>query len=188
MVTITVGTNSYVPRTQANTYLDESVRGAPWKDVSGADRDRALISAFREIEKAKYVGVRTGGDAQVTQFPRDGIVNCDDIDRSGDSPAPIEVQEAQMEYAFELSQDPTLETSSGSGSNVKSVGAGTAKVAFFQPGRDSSGNKGTQFPTIVQRLLGCFLAGPSFGVTATGTDAESSFTECDEFGLSKGFE
>ncbi len=187
MVTLAVGTNSYATRVETNAYLDESVRGAPWKDVSNADKDRALISAFREIEKAKYVGVRTGGAAQVTQFPRDGIVNCDDIDRSGDDPAPIEVQEAQMEFAFELSQDPTLEGKSGSGSNVKSVGAGKAKVAFFQPGRDASGNKGTRFPTIVQRLLGCFLAGPAFGVVATGTDGESSFDECDEFGLSKGF-
>ena len=92
-----------------------------------------------------------------------------------------------MELAFELSQDPSQEGKSGSGSNVKSVGAGPAKVAFFQPGRDVSGNKGTRFPSIVQRLLAPFLAGDGLGIIVTGTDGESSFTECDEFGLSQGF-
>lgn len=187
MVTLTIGVNSYATRNEANTYLDASVRAEAWKPLPGSDKDRALISAFREIEKAKYQGVRTGGDSQVTQFPRDGIANIDGIDRSGDAPAPIEVKEAQMELAFDLSQDPSLEGKSGSGSNVKSIGAGSAKVAFFQPGRDSSGNKGTRFPTIVQRLLAPFLAGGGLGIIATGTGGESSFTECDEFGLSQGF-
>ena len=184
---VVVSVNSYVTRDQTSAYLRLSPRAQVWFDIEPDVQDRSIVGAFREIEKARYVGVRTGGDSQVTQFPRDGIVNNDDIDRSGDAPAPIEVQEAQMEYAFEMSQDPELEGKSSSGSNVKSVGAGSAKVAFFQPGRDASGNKGTRFPTIVQRLLGSFLAGTNIRVTATGTDGESSFTECDEFGLSEGF-
>ncbi len=187
MVTLTVGTNSYSTRAEADTYLDASARASSWKANSPSNRDRFLISAFREIEKQRYLGVRTGGDAQSTQFPRDGIENCDGIGRSGDTPAPIEVQEAQIELAFEISQDPELEGKASTGSNVKSVGAGSAKVSFFQPGRDASGRQGTRFPTIVQELLRCFLSGGALsGAESSGTDECSQFTDDQQFNLSDG--
>lgn len=182
-----VGVNSYVDREDATEYLRFSARAQAWLSLEPDVQNRSLIAAFRLIETARYAGVRTGGDSQTTQFPRDGIKNRDGIDQSGIAPAPQDVINAQIEYAFELSQDVGVETASGSGSNVKSVGAGSAKVAFFQPGRDAQGNRGTRFPLLVQRLLGPYLAGPSFGVTATGTDGESSFECEDRFGLSEGY-
>lgn len=185
---VTVGTNSYVSRDDATAYLRLSSRAAAaWLALEPDAQDRALVTAFRELEKQRYAGMRTGGAAQATQFPRDSITNCDGIDRSGDSPAPVEVVEAQIELAYELSQDTALEGSSGSGSNVKKVEAGSAKVTFFRPGRDGSGNRGTRFPTVVQELIGCFLETGGAGVESFGTDAKSSFCDDSDFDVSEGF-
>ena len=185
---VVVGVNSYVSRDDATEYLRFSTRAsAGWIDLEPDAQDRAIVTAFRELEAQRWSGIRTGGDAQLTQFPRDSVADCDGIDRSGDSPAPQGIIDGQIELAFEISQNEAIEGGTGSGSNIRRAKAGTAEVEFFQPGRDSSGNVGTRFPNSVQEKIRCFLSGSGLGVESFGTDGQSHFDDCDRFPLNEGF-
>jgi len=55
-----VGVNTWRTRDEANAYLEDSIRAGQWKTTPGKDRDRALISAFRLLEKQLWAGERTG--------------------------------------------------------------------------------------------------------------------------------
>ena len=70
----------------------------------------------------------------------------------------------------------------GTGSNVKSAKAGTAKVEFF------TATDGSRLPLTAHDYIGCYLTGNITIITpsATGTDNSSAF--CDEdFDRSEGF-
>lgn len=56
---LTVGKNTYVSGDEADTYLNDAVRTEAWLTVSGDDKRRALISAFRLLEKQKWRGAKT---------------------------------------------------------------------------------------------------------------------------------
>ena len=60
MPTLVLNQNTWATRRQATTYLDGSARASDWPFRAGADQDRALISAFRILEKLLYSGQRTG--------------------------------------------------------------------------------------------------------------------------------
>jgi len=61
MVTLTVGKNSYGTLTDANAYLDESARAAlAWLGVGEEAKKRALITAYRLIERQTFLGTAKG--------------------------------------------------------------------------------------------------------------------------------
>lgn len=51
MPTLTVGTNSWVTLTQANTYLDEKPGASAWATTIESEKSRYLISAYRWINR-----------------------------------------------------------------------------------------------------------------------------------------
>lgn len=169
MPTIVVGTNSYETRVEADTYLEASVRAAlAWAGVDPTTKDRSLITAFRTFEREfDLVDPATG-------LPVDPAA------------APQDVKDAQSEYAFELSQNPSLDTVESTGSNQKKLKAGSAEIEFFRP---TDGAGALRFPKAVMALLGPFIAGDvssAVGQTATGTGCPSSFT-AHPAGLTEGF-
>jgi len=165
MPTITVGTNSYETLVEANAYLDGAIHGGPWKFLPTATRERALITAFRDISIYDLIDPETG-------------VAIDPL------LAPQPVKDAQSELAFAFSQDPSLATSqTRGGSNTKRVKAGSAEVEFWSPER------GSRFPPIVMRLLGPYLSSASSGVGGSesfGTGACSTFGDIGG-GLTQGY-
>lgn len=166
MPTIVVGTNSYETRVEADTYLESSVRAALlWAGVDPTTKDRALITAFRTFER------------EFTLIdPATGL----EIDKAN---APQDVKDAQSEYAFELTQNPALDTAESTGSNQKRLRAGTASIEFFRP------TEGLRFPKAVQTLLAPFIQGDisaAVGQTATGTGCPSHFSAHPE-GITEGF-
>lgn len=248
-MTVDVVVNSYVTRAQADTYLADSARAATkWTLVAGTAKDRAIISAFRELDRETWDGVATGVDyaasavvdtggvgyaigdvvelvggdgaasrfkvatvtggvvdtvtveelggysttpanpaatakvtgggddaltltvtylTQTADFPRSGL-----RDRQGvalDSQViPTDIDSAQIELAFEISQNTSVEGGSGTGSNTKRLKAGSAEIEFFK------GTDGTPFPTIVNDLIAPFLG------SSTGTSGSAAFGVCDE--------
>lgn len=152
VATITVGTNSFVTDAESLTILEEFVHAGAWS--TALNRVTSLITAYYDITNLTLIDPDTS-------LPVDA------------SSAPTAVKQAQSLLAFDFSQKPALATASGQGgTNVKSVGAGSARVGFFRP------EDPTRFPTIVQRLLAPFLtstSGSLAGSCATGTDGTSSF-------------
>lgn len=125
----------------------------------------------------------TFGD-QVSDFPRSGLEDCDG-DEVDSTTYPDDLKSAQFEYAFEISQDTELETAGSTGENIKSVGAGSAKVEFFRPTLDGA----SRFPAIVTELIGCFFESatpPRRGLVSPSVDNESTFADVDNYGLTGG--
>lgn len=135
--------------------------------VDDDDRKRTLISAKRYLDEQVWI------DACNTFALRDAlIVNS----------VPV-FQVAEYELAVMILADPTLVAAVDAGSNIKSVTAGSASVEFFS--RTSAGDGATKLPTILQRLLGSYLAATqgatsvtSYGATGCAT---SPFSSCSEY-------
>lgn len=177
--------NSYATVAEADTYLENSVRAATnWDSLDEDSKSRALITATDLLDRQTWVGTRTNdAPTQTRAWPRTGVQDCEGL-AVDSSAVPEGIVNATIELAYELSQDASVETSKGTGSNVKSAKAGSAQVVFFRPGdSDGSGGPGDPFPFSVMGLVRCFLGG-SLGVgfsgpTATGTGQGSSFDACD---------
>ena len=90
---------------------------------------------------------------------------------------------AEFEEALILLDDATEQSSSGSGSNVKRVKAGSAEVEFF------TGTAGTleetRLPTVVNDLVGCFIETSGVTGAAFGTTEVIDYDK-DDFDLSQG--
>lgn len=182
--TLVVGTNTYVTNAEADAYLEDAVNGGPWAFLSEEDQDRALITAFRLLQKQSWAGSKTDPD-QVAAFPRAGVTcNGEAVDETEVPPA---VEDAQIELALALTQDPTLVTAANTGSNTKRLQAGSASIEFFNSTDGSSGITASRFPPQVQELLNCFLAGSDTGSGAEsfGTGCESIKPCCDNDGFDR---
>lgn len=181
---LVVGTNTYVTLAEANTYLEDSVNAGAWAFLSDDDKIRALISAFRILEKQPWAGTKTN-PAQTADFPRTGI-SCNGETVDG-ATVPADIKAAQIELAYVLSQDPTLATAANTGSNTKRLQAGSASIEFFNSTDGSGGVTASRFPPHIQELLNCYLGGGSgtAGSEAFGTGCDSIFPCCDNDGFDR---
>lgn len=182
---LTVGTNSYNSRANADIYFADSLRNATWSALLPATKDQALVEATRVFERQSWQGAKEDS-AQTLAFPRTGLTDCEGNAISADDSLTI-ISEAQYEYALLLSQDVNiLQNRDATGTNTRRLRAGSAEIEFFRP------QEGTRFPLVIHDLIGCFLAssGASFGQIqqpfASGVDQESSFTDRDRYGLTEG--
>ncbi len=179
------GTNFdvYGTRAAADTYMIARI-GSSWTASSSTDRNRALVSATRQLDRQNWTGERVAvAPGQPLEFPRTGLVDKDGIAVSSAS-VPLIMEEANYELALELLADPAVQEAGSTGSNTKKVKAGSTSVEFFRP------TSGTKFPTIIQELVGLWLesADPAdTGNVAFGTDGCSTFEDIDNWGLDKGF-
>jgi len=175
--TLVVGTNTYATLAESNTYLGDSIDSGNWDFLGDDDKTKALISAFRLLEKQSYSGTKTD-PLQTAAFPRTGL-SCHGA--AVDSvTVPEDVESAQIELAYALSQDPTLATQANTGTNEKRLQAGSASIEFFNSTDGSGGYLASRFPANVQELLNCDLASSSStaGAEAFGTGCPSIFPVC----------
>lgn len=177
---LVVGTNSYGSRAEADAYFLDSLRKENWNAFNTSFKDQALIESTRVLERQKYLGEKEVG-SQALAFPRTGLKDKEGNDMTGAESLAI-AKEAEFEYALFLAENTKKlgERDSTGKSNIKSVGAGSAKVEFFRP------QKGARFPLAIQELLGDFIGG-SGGLVglASGTGDKTSFRT--EYGTTRGY-
>jgi hypothetical protein len=96
----------------ADIYLAADVLRSPiWDALTVAgDKEKALVTATRLLTRLQW---------------KDGVPDI--------TAPPAEVQQAAALLAADIAAQPKLGDSASSGSNVKSVGAGPARVEFFRP-------------------------------------------------------
>lgn len=175
--TLVVGTNTYVTRAEANTYLGDSFAWATnWDALLDEQKDQCLLSAFRLLEKQSWAGESVGG---TPFFPADGVTDCygEEIDNST---VPPDIEAAQIELAYAISQNADLETLTTTDDPTRRLQAGSASIEFFN--RDGSVTP-ARFPGNVMELIKCYLASSTggTGIEAIGADGESIFDPCDDY-------
>lgn len=175
------------PVQDADDHLGAQI-GSTWSTATTLQKQQALVSAVRFIDRAvNWTGAKSVS-SQPLEWPRDGA-SCDGVAVT-DGTIPDAFAAATFEMAQILFDDATVQASSGSGSNVKRVKAGSAEVEFFTP-TSGDPNLETRFPQIVNDLIGCYVeAATGLGSTSFGTtdaDGESHFDCDDQYGLNEGY-
>lgn len=183
---LVVGTNTYVTLAEANTYLADSVRAAAWDFLDDGTKAQCLITATRIFQKQAWSGEKTN-PAQALFFPATGLTDKQGLSVDS-SVVPQQVKDAECEFAFDLSQDSSLETSGGTGSNVQSLGAGSARISYFRPTGGVDGTGSPRFGPDVLELIGPFLGGAGSIPTpfTSGTDVTSILTDGSDYDFSRG--
>ena len=129
--TLTVGTNTYITRTEATDFIDSRLFGDNWDSATDDEKDQALLQSLRVLDEFfEWKGTPTSYEltTQPLSWPRYGVT-----DRDGrlfpSNEVPDAIKEAQAELAnFLLGEDFTeLSTSDG---EVSEVAAGPVKVKF----------------------------------------------------------
>lgn len=144
MVSVTIGSNTYdsfVSVEDASKYLAADIsRATGWAAASTDNQKRGVVSATRMLL---------------------GLTWCEEApDPTEVQPSPIPEVTAQL--AADLVAKPKLFSDASGSSNIKAVGAGSAKVEFFSP---VSGG-----PPIPMALWNTLLAA---GLVCLGTDSVS---------------
>lgn len=144
------------------------------------NKAKALVTASEWIDRAvggQFSGTKTS-TAQPLDWPRDGAT-CGTT-AIADNSTPDDIAYAAFYLAGQLLVDAELASGTGTGSNVKRAGAGTASVTFFSSTIGTA--QDTRLPIAAMDFLRCYFSGAgttsSAGV-ATGTSSASAFSSSD---------
>ncbi len=96
--------NSYADLDFADTYAANQVWGATWLALAEADRQIALIGATQWLETMPWDGSRCSS-GQALSWPRSGV-SCDGVAATCDI-IPLKIRQAEVQLAYQLSQNPT---------------------------------------------------------------------------------
>ena len=189
MATVTIGADIFEVYGSAAglaTYAaGHIVHAAMYTAAVAADANtpkRAMASATRTLNAQRWQGTKTSS-GQAIAWPRASVLDVDGAAVS-DSTVPSSILDGFYELALALMNKPASGAATSTGSNVQSVGAGPASVAFFSPAA------GARFPDLVMELVGWAFYGSAAddvvaagGSYASGTDGVSEFDSCDSFEL-----
>ena len=114
-------------------------------------KENALITATRMLDRRQWVGTEYD-DPQTLDWPRSGVTDPEGV-AVDETVVPQFILDATCELALALMEDASVQT--GEGSNIKSIETGSVGVEFFGASNASS----TGFPTIIQEIIGYYLAG-----------------------------
>jgi hypothetical protein len=119
------------------------------------------------IERQNYKGDKVGTE----KWPRTGLTD-EEGDEVPSGSVPQFVEDAQMELALEIINNPGVQTSNNTDDNIKRLKAGTAALTKFRP------TSGPRFPTIINEYLGRYLEGEMVLIQpfAGGTDTETGLS------------
>lgn len=149
-MTITVGANSYVSVTDADTYFGERLYADDWTSADSPTKEKALVMARRFIDQQQFTGERTSAD-QLLAWPRSGITSVDG------STVPQDVVDAQCELALAfIRNDLTLnDENRGVRSSRQQVGPIVTETVY--DGRAPA----RALPDVVAAMLRPYLAAAS---------------------------
>tara|TARA_R110002167_G_C12707228_1_gene655084 strand:- start:1822 stop:2424 length:603 start_codon:yes stop_codon:yes gene_type:complete len=193
--TITIGTDTFsvyaLVLTEAVANTDTFWNGrlgaeaTAWNAATADDQMRALVAAADWLDRAlAFTGTKTVS-TQPRAWPRDSATNSCTAEAVTDGTVPDDIFKTQAWLAGALLVDTSASASSGVGSNIKKVGAGSANVEFFRPTVGTSSD--VRLPQVAHDYSGCYTesAASLSGPTATGTTQTSGFCE-DDFGMNEG--
>ena len=173
-----VGVNCYRSRADAITYFTDLLHGADFLGATDTKQDQALITATKMLDRQEWVGTKTE-DSQDLDWPRTGVSDPEGNAVASDA-VPQCILDATCELALALIQDLTVQTSSDTSENIKSLKAGSAEIQYFK------GARGPRFPTIIHELIWFYLATTS-SYTAPYYGATEAETGLDDHELSGGY-
>ncbi|MHA1859154.1 MAG: DnaT-like ssDNA-binding protein [Candidatus Thorarchaeota archaeon] len=181
---IVVGTDTYVSVADANTYFKLAIHAAAWDNASSGDKEKSLATATRQLDRQDWDGEKyEDAPTQALDFPRSGLIDSED-NAVDEAVVPQEIIDATCELGLALLNNNQLQDQSTTGSNIKSLKAGSAEIEYIRA------TSGSRFPTIVDELIGLWLTAGSGSATAlagpfvSGADNESLAS--DTFGLNRG--
>lgn len=188
--TVTINTvtyDVYGTTVELSDYMGGKLSTTAFDTATDEDKDKAHVEATRWIDRERWQGTPTDlVTPQPLQHPRVGLIDCNGTPIPDDELA-LGICNGTFELVLLILQKPSVLTKGSTGSNVKSAKAGSAKVDFFRPGVDASGQTSRVFPTVAYKQVQCFLAtGQGASGAAFGTDQESSFCDPDRDGLTQG--
>lgn len=190
IVTIDIDGNTYqsyatVADADERLLVDAS-RGVAWGKLTPRARGVALVGATRRLDLMDWAGAKAGGDdSQELAWPRTGVTYPDGTAVASVG-VPSAVRDATILLAGTMVTVPAAGDAGSSSSNIKSVGAGSARVEFFRPTQGVALRDETAYA-----LLAPFLAATAGGVVSgacvTGNEGTSSFTDATYPGLTEAF-
>jgi hypothetical protein len=150
-------------------------QAAAWMALSPNARGQTLVTATRYVDQQSWSGAATGlvgSEPTTLQFPRSQLTRNDEpVDAAT---VPPEVPQAVFELAILIAAKPTVVDQPDTSTNLRSVsGGGGVGAAFFHPTSTRDGSA-TLMPTVVQRLLGRFLAAANAGDDSFGQGANAT--------------
>ncbi len=162
--------------------------------VTAADSDgrkRLLISATRYLDSLAWQSTPLLSGTTL-QIPRDELTDAAGND-VGDAAQLALWERATFELVAIMAADTDTASAVDQGSNVQSMGAGSAQIAFWRPTSAADGTAPV-LPIVLHRLIGRYLTGTGVGATPVtiggasgGTCDESSFDSCDAYDRSGAF-
>lgn len=171
--TLTINGRSYTAYAsvaEADAYLAvDPTRCAAWSDLSETTRASHLVAATRRLDLLRWSGSKAS-DSQAAEWPRTGAT--DNGTAVDDATVPQKVEDATILLAGSIALDASTANAGTSGSNVKAVGAGSARVEFFRPSKGVTLQDETAFSLVSGLLAGA--ASSLFGCVS-GTGGTSSF-------------
>jgi hypothetical protein len=174
--TITINSvdyTSYASVIEANEYLAvDPVRMSQWDTLDADQKGSNLVAATRRLDQLNWEGLKVA-PSQENAWPRSGVTDKEGNPVSSTG-VPLDLENACILLAGSIALDSAASQAGGSGSNIKSVGAGSARVDFFRPTDGVALSDETAF-SLVQQYIGSPTG--LFG-TATGTSSKSEF--CDK--------
>ena len=182
MATITISGNDYTTYSNladADDYFIGSTDYTTWDGYTDLEKERALISATRLIDRQPWQGSKDDED-QTLDFPRTGLT-CNGSDVTADDSLELAVEASQL-LALDLLTGATDTSTNTNESLTKRLKADTVEIEYFRADPSAI----TRFSSDVMELIGCFLSSavPLSSSIATGTDGTALD---DDFSLSKGF-
>jgi hypothetical protein len=155
--------NSFLDSDAADTYFDNRLNSDAWDDADSTDKDKALITASKELNILSWLGYKAT-TAQRLAWPRSMVINPDSAysqEYYTESEIPQRVKDATCEYALELLKAGTTDlTSQDSSREIKSETVGPISVTYAEPSQKSAGL--SRFPNVTSGL-GPLLSGLSHG-------------------------
>lgn len=167
----------------AKSYFAGHPNSTAYDGATALSRRKAHVGATRIMEGIPWLGELTV-IGQALSHPRTGMVDLEG-NAIPDTPTWVNVEEATYEVLLALLNDVSLYGKTTDATNVKSVGAGSAKVEFWRPG-NSEGGSGSLLPSQALRLVSSIIEGFSPGASVSGTSVESQFDDCDRYDLNEG--
>lgn len=169
---VTHGVYATVAEADGHLAVDPTL-GPIWAAKTEEQKKVLLVASTRRLDMLDWVGEKAGGSAQKNAWPRKGVKYPDGTDVPDDE-LPYEVEVACSLLAGAIAQDPKKANAGSSGSNIKAVGAGSARVEFFRPTDGVPLQDPTVFGLVAFYLSsgqgGGLAAGVGYG-KATGTDS-----------------
>jgi hypothetical protein len=142
---LTVGTNSYIDREDADGYFAYRLYSDDWAGAINAHREMALLMARRMLDQQSFLG-HLSDDDQLMAWPRSDILGVD----SGSVPQAIIDAQCELALAF-LKEDLTADDGTR---GVRRMQAGSVSIEYDVDARVK------RLPDAVTALIKPFLAEP----------------------------